>query len=239
MKFLQSSIFRALTAIAVGVLLIKYPDNTVTGIVIAIGILFLLSGIVSVLAYLNARKNASEYTIYDAQGRQIAGQAPMFPIVGIGSILLGAILAVMPATFINALMYVIGVVLILGAINQYMATLAARRFGIVSLWYWVWPTLTLLVGAYVMIKPMAPLSTAMLILGWLSLFYGITEAVSSMLIAVGRRRWEKEQEELAKTLEAETVAKEMKDDDTETAADTTGTETETGTDMPAPGNEQV
>jgi len=239
MKFLQSSIFRALTAIAVGVLLIKYPDNTVTGIVIAIGILFLLSGIVSVLAYLNARKNASEYTIYDAQGRQIAGQAPMFPIVGIGSILLGAILAVMPATFINALMYVIGVVLILGAINQYMATLAARRFGIVSLWYWVWPTLTLLVGAYVMIKPMAPLSTAMLILGWLSLFYGITEAVSSMLIAVGRRRWEKEQEELAKTLEAETVAKEMKDDDTETAADTTGTETKTGTDMPAPANEQV
>ena len=239
MKFLQSSIFRALTAIAVGVLLIKYPDNTVTGIVIAIGILFLLSGIVSVLAYLNARKNASEYTIYDAQGRQIAGQAPMFPIVGIGSILLGAILAVMPATFINALMYVIGVVLILGAINQYMATLAARRFGIVSLWYWVWPTLTLLVGAYVMIKPMAPLSTAMLILGWLSLFYGITEAVSSLLIAVGRRRWEKEQEELAKTLEAETVAKEMKDDDTETAADTTGTETKTGTDMPAPANEQV
>ena len=239
MKFLQSSIFRALTAIAVGVLLIKYPDNTVTGIVIAIGILFLLSGIVSVLAYLNARKNASEYTIYDAQGRQIAGQAPMFPIVGIGSILLGAILAVMPATFINALMYVIGVVLILGAINQYMATLAARRFGIVSLWYWVWPTLTLLVGAYVMIKPMAPLSTAMLILGWLSLFYGITEAVSSMLIAVGRRRWEKEQEELAKTLEAETVAKEMKDDDTETAADTTGTETKTGTDMPVPANEQV
>ena len=38
MKILQSSFFRALTAIAVGVLLIKYPDNTVTGMVIAIGL---------------------------------------------------------------------------------------------------------------------------------------------------------------------------------------------------------
>jgi uncharacterized membrane protein HdeD (DUF308 family) len=135
MKILQSSFFRALTAIAVGVLLIKYPDNTVTGIVIAIGVLFLLSGLVSLLSYLNARRHMSDYKIFDASGRQVAGQAPVFPIVGIGSMILGGILAVMPNTFISALMYVIGAILILGAVNQYFAIITARRYGSASLWY--------------------------------------------------------------------------------------------------------
>ncbi len=217
MKILQSSFFRALTAIAIGVLLIKFPDNTVTGIVITIGVLFALSGLISVLTYVIARRHESEYVIYDAQGRQIAGQSPTFPIVGIGSILLGTILAVMPGTFINALMYVIGAILILGAINQYLAIISVRRFGVSSLWFWLCPTLILLFGAFIIIKPMAPLSTAMFFLGWLTLFYGIVEALNSMLFYIGRRRWEKEQEELLKGLETTTVAEEMTDDGTQEA----------------------
>lgn len=217
MKILQSSFFRALTAIAIGVLLIKFPDNTVTGIVITIGVLFALSGLISVLTYVIARRHESEYVIYDAQGRQIAGQAPTFPIVGIGSILLGTILAVMPGTFINALMYVIGAILILGAINQYLAIISVRRFGVSSLWFWLCPTLILLFGAFIIIKPMAPLSTAMFFLGWLTLFYGIVEALNSMLFYIGRRRWEKEQEELLKGLETTAAAEEMTDDGTQEA----------------------
>ena len=42
MKIFQSSIFRALCAIAVGVLLIKFPDDGVTWITRAIGVLFLI-----------------------------------------------------------------------------------------------------------------------------------------------------------------------------------------------------
>lgn len=209
MKILQSSFFRALTAIAIGVLLIKYPDNTVTGIVVTIGVLFALSGLISVLSYLNTRQQASKYTIYDAQGRQIAGQAPLFPIVGIGSILLGSILALMPNTFINALMYVIGAILILGSINQYLAIISVRRYGITSLWYWVCPTLVLIVGILMMLKPMAPLSTAMFFLGWLTLFYGIVEALNTMLFYIGRRRWEKEQEQLKSSLENKPTAEEI------------------------------
>ena len=228
MKILQSSFFRALTAIAVGVLLIKYPDNTVTGIVIAIGVLFLLSGLVSLLSYLNARRHMSDYKIFDAAGRQVAGQAPVFPIVGIGSMILGGILAVMPNTFISALMYVIGAILILGAVNQYFAIITARRYGSVSLWYWVCPTLILLVGAYVIIKPMTPLSLAMLMLGYLTLFYGIVEAANTLLFNALRSRWEKKQEAFAQMdepIEAEEVASEIHNDepDASSAAPTKNT----------------
>jgi uncharacterized membrane protein HdeD (DUF308 family) len=197
MKILQSSFFRALVAIVVGTLLILYPQNTVTGITVAIGVLFLLSGMVSVLTYWYALRHQTDYKVYDAEGRLVAGQAPMFPVVGIGSILMGSILALMPTTFVSALMYVIGVVLVLGAVGQFMSIIAARRYGKVALTYWICPSLILLGGLYVMIKPLAPLSTAMLILGWIMLFYGLVEAINTLLFYLARRRWEKMQSEIA------------------------------------------
>lgn len=193
MKILQSSLLRALTAIAVGAMLIKYPDNTVTGIVVAIGVLFLLSGIVSLLSYWSAMRHQGEYTIYDAQGRQVAGLKPAFPLVGVGSMLLGGILALMPSTFVSMLMYVIGIVLILGAISQYLAIIATLRYGSMPLSYWICPSLILIAGLYIILKPMAPLSTAMLLLGWLTLFYGVVEAVNALLLYSRRRKWEREQ----------------------------------------------
>ena len=99
MKILQSSVFRAICAIAIGILLIKFPDNTVTWMTVAIGILFLLSGVISLVVYVHAKKNVSEYKITDAEGRVVAGEKPTFPIVGVGSIILGLLLALTPNIF--------------------------------------------------------------------------------------------------------------------------------------------
>ena len=193
-KILQSSFFRAVAAIAVGILLIKFPDNTVRGITIAIGLLFLVSGLVSVLTYWIARRHLSEYKIYDAEGREVTNEMPAFPIVGIGSMLLGGSLALMPSTFVSALMYVIGAILILGAINQFFSLIAARRYARLPFLYWICPTLILLAGAYLLIKPLQPLSMAMYVMGWVTLFYGIVEAVNTLLLYRHRRQWEKENE---------------------------------------------
>ena len=179
MKILQSSVFRAISAIAIGCLLIKYPDNTVTWITVAIGILFLLSGLISLIVYVNARKNVSEFKILDTEGRVIAGEKPTFPIVGVGSLILGALLALTPNVFITALMYIIGGILILGAINQYMNLIKS---------------VVLLIGLYVIIKPMAPASMAMLILGWCSLLYGVTELVNSLKFHADKRKYKQAQE---------------------------------------------
>ena len=195
MKILQSSVFRAVCAIVIGTLLIMYPDNTVTGITIAIGILFLISGVISVLTYLHARRHVSDYKIYDADGRLVAGQKPIFPIVGIGSIILGFILALTPTTFVSALMYIIGIMLVLGALNQYIALIAGRRYGRISLWYWVMPTIILLAGLYVMIKPIAPLQMAMLILGWAMLVYGCVELINALKFYNDKKKLQQSQEQ--------------------------------------------
>ena len=179
-RIFQSSVFRALCAIIVGVLLIKFPDNTVTGITVAIGVLFLLSGVISCVSYYTARRHVSEFKIYDAEGHLVAGEQPSFPIVGIGSTILGLILALSPTAFVSALMYVIGAVLILGAINQFMSLVNARRYGHIGFWFWLMPSVILLTGLYVLIKPMAPLEIAMLVLGWCTLLYGVTELINAL-----------------------------------------------------------
>ena len=194
MKILQSSVFRSISAIAIGCLLIKYPDNTVTWITVAIGILFLLSGLISLIVYVHARKNVSEFKIMDMNGHVIAGEKPTFPIVGVGSLILGAMLALTPNVFITALMYIIGAILILGAINQFMNLVNARKYGKVSFGFWVFPSVVLLIGLYVIIKPMVPASMAMLILGWCSLLYGVTELVNSLKFHADRRKFRQAQE---------------------------------------------
>ena len=195
MKILQSSVFRAISSIAIGILLIKYPDNTVTWITVAIGILFLLSGVISLIVYVNARKNVSEYKITDAEGNVITNtEEPTFPLVGVGSPILGFLLALTPNIFITALMYIIGGILILGAINQYMNLLNARKFGKIGFGYWVFPSLVLLIGLYVIIKPMVPASMAMLILGWCSLLYGVTELINSIKFHSDKRKLKEAQE---------------------------------------------
>ena len=195
MRILQSAVFRAICAIVIGVLLIKFPDNTVKGITIAIGVLFLLSGIISCVTYYMAKRNVSEYKIYDKEGNIVAGEQPTFPIVGLGSSILGLILALSPTAFVSALMYIIGAILILGAINQFMGLINGRRYGHVSLWYWAMPSLILLTGLYVMVKPMAPLAMAMLVLGWCTLLYGVVELINAFKFYRDKKNWQQSQEQ--------------------------------------------
>lgn len=182
MKILRSAVFRAICAIVTGILLINNPDSTVRGITIAIGVMFLVSGVISCATYLNAHKNSAGAEIYDADGRLIASPRPPFPLVGIGSILLGLILAVIPDTFVKSLMYVLGALIILGAINQFIALAGARRVFRVPAWFWVCPSVILITGIFVMVKPMDSATVPLLILGWCLLFYGVTECVNAVKI---------------------------------------------------------
>lgn len=182
MKILRSSIFRAVCAIITGILLINNPDSTVRWITIAIGLMFLVSGVISCATYFVARKNAVGSDVYDADGRLLVSVRPPFPIVGIGSILLGLTLAVIPDVFVTSLMYVLGALIILGAINQFMVLLGAKRMFRVPVWFWVCPSVILITGVFVLVKPMETAALPMLIIGWCLLFYGLTECINSVKI---------------------------------------------------------
>ena len=218
MKIFQSSIFRAVCAIVVGVLLLKYPQDGVTWLTMAIGALFLLSGVIALIAYWHAKRHAGEYTITDQEGRVVSGGQPTFPIVGAGSVILGLVLVITPNAFINGLMYMLAAILILGGITQLMSLVAARRLGSVPFGYWVCPSLILLTGLFVMVKPMETAELPLMILGWCSLLYGVIELVNALKIhslrkAADRQREEWERQQSAEEDVAEEISSEINHDD--------------------------
>lgn len=188
MQIIQSSLARALSAIIMGVLLIKYREETVTWLTIVIGILFFLSGVISCVAYFVARRRDNEVQLFDADGRQLSGLKPSFPLTGLGSIVLGLILALMPGAFISWLMFILAAILILGAIGQFVSLAAISRTFRVGFYFWIMPSVILLVGLIALIKPSAIASAPLFVIGWCMLLYGVSESVNSIKIYLIRKK---------------------------------------------------
>lgn len=194
MKLLQSTFFRAICAIIIGALLIEYREQTVQWITIAIGILFFLSGIISLAVYYSSRKTTDNNTeVYDSNGNLISETIvkPKFPVVGLGSLILGIILALMPGTFITGLVYIMAAMLILGAISQFIALASASKYAQVGLFYWIMPSIILLVGLISIIYPKAIASAPLFVIGWCMLVYGIVECINTLKIHNCRKQIEK------------------------------------------------
>lgn len=171
MKVFQSSIFRALCAIVVGALLVKYREQTVTWITIAIGVIFFVSGVISTVAYLSAKRQATKegVEIYDAKGNRLTRPVPPFPIVGIGSI-------------------------ILGALNLFFNLAAATRFSSIGCLWWVLPVAIFLVGITALVKPSTIASAPLFIIGWGMMAYGMVDLVNTIKIHRCRKAFEKAQQ---------------------------------------------
>lgn len=192
---MKSSLVRALCAIIMGALLIEYREQTVTWLTVALGVLFLVSGVVSCAAYIVSRRRSDEPQLFDANGQQISGKKPPFPIVGIGSVLLGIILTLIPNSFVAWLMYILAAILIVGALGQYVGLLSARRYARIGAFYWILPTVILLVALAAIVKPQAVAAAPLLLIGWCMVVYGVAETINSVKIYKVRKAWEKAAQE--------------------------------------------
>ena len=72
--------------------------------------------------------------------------------------------------------------MILGGIQQVLNLVVARRLGSFSFLFWITPSLIMLTGLFVILKPMETAQLSLMILGWCSLLYGVTEVINSVLI---------------------------------------------------------
>lgn len=199
MKVIHSSIFRAVCAIIVGVLLIQYREQTVTWITIAIGVLFFLSGVISLASYWAAKRNAEKMQgqiLSDSNGKPIMGMMPKFPLVSVGSLILGLLLALMPQVFIAWLMFILAFILILGALTQFVNLASAAKMGRVGILFWLFPAALLLLGLLAIIKPSAIASAPLFIIGWGMLIYGVVELLNAFKISNNKRIWLKNQQKL-------------------------------------------
>ena len=192
MKVIHSSIFRAVCAIIVGVLLIQYREQTVTWITIAIGVLYFLSGVISLASYWAAKRNAEKMQgqiLSDSNGKPFMGMMPKFPLVSVGSLILGLLLALMPQVFIAWLMFILAFILILGALTQFVNLASAAKMGRVGILFWLFPSALLLLGLLAIIKPSAIASAPLFIIGWGMLIYGVVELLNAFKVSNNKRIW--------------------------------------------------
>ena len=181
MKIFQSSFFRAICAIIIGILLIQYREQTLTWITIAIGILFFISGILSIAEYVSTKKLSDKPEVYDSEGKLVSGgPKPHFPILGVASLLLGVILALMTNMFITSLTYIISGVLIIGAIGQFIFLANTSKYASVGFYYWIMPSVILIVGIIAIVYPTAIATAPLFVIGWCMLLYGVVECINAL-----------------------------------------------------------
>lgn len=216
MKVIHSSIFRAVCAIIVGVLLIQYREQTVTWITIAIGVLFFLSGVISLASYWAAKRNAEKMQgqiLSDSNGKPIMGMMPKFPLVSVGSLILGLLLALMPQVFIAWLMFILAFILILGALTQFVNLASAAKMGRVGILFWLFPSVLLLLGLLAIIKPSAIASAPLFIIGWGMLIYGAVELLNAFKVSNNKRIWLNNQQQKQDSKEIYVDVEEVKNEE--------------------------
>ena len=217
MKTVQTAFIRAIIAVVVGLLLIKYREDTVTWITIIIGVLFIISGLISCIVYL-VNRNAKPTAAVDVEGRPISLNKPTFPVVGIGSLVLGVVLAAFPNLVVNWMVY------IFGAVGQYVTLASVVKLSKLSLYFWLMPSFVFVVGLIALFKPSWIASAPLLFLGWAMVFYGVVECANAFKIMNIHRqvaRIEAQQQAECEAMEADAVEVGTQDE-TETSSDLSG-----------------
>lgn len=198
MKILQISAIRAIIVFVTGFLLVKYREETMTWMTITVGVLFLLSGLISCIAYYfekeKVAKKAAKAEQQESEQAEESLKSPSFPIAGIGSIVLGIILAVIPNTFMTGVVYILAALLILGAINQFMNFARSRQYARVPFYLWLFPTVILVVAILLISKPMEAAALPLLVIGWAFMYYGVLEFALIIRMYLVRRAFEKTEE---------------------------------------------
>ena len=159
MKTMNYSLIRILFALVIGLVLVIWPNAAASYIVITVGVAFLIPGVISLFGYFGRKRPEGE-------------AAPRFPIEGIGSLLFGLWLIVMPEFFADVLMFLLGFILIMGGVQQ-IASLSI-------------PSLILIAGIIALFNPTGARNTAFIIIGISSLVYSLSELINWFKFA--RRR---------------------------------------------------
>jgi uncharacterized membrane protein HdeD (DUF308 family) len=190
-----------------GILIVKYREEMVTWLTVGLGAIFFISGIISCVSYYIQRKHvlkmrAEGITLFDSEGNPVGQSMPTFPIVGVGSLILGVILASMPETFLNWLTYIFAAIILLVSVYQIADLIVANRYGRVGWAYWVMPIIMLLAAVVALVNPESISSSPLFFLGWAMIISGGVMIVNVLKIYTVRRAAEKRAADLAKKAES-------------------------------------
>lgn len=155
---------RALTAIAIGVVMVISRTNALELAVQIIAAFLFASGIVSLIVGYRQRKN---------------GTMGLMGFNGVVDIVLGLLLFLFPSFVAGLLIYLIAFVLICFGFFQLLGLGSASRVVKLGLWSYVLPFLVLAAGIFLMTKPAFLGEAIGVVAGAALIVYGVSELFSS------------------------------------------------------------
>ena len=160
------AMLRGITALLIGVLLVFWSQSAVLYLIMAIGCLFLIPGLFSLLTYF--RKPSLD-------GNRRFGWAQ---VLGVGSILFGLCLIVSPVFFEKSLMYALGIILSYAGLSEIIQLVSARQWVRVPGGFYVTPVLVMLLGLFILFNPIESANLPFILLGIGCMVYGLSDMVN-------------------------------------------------------------
>lgn len=161
----NTPIWGSILTIIAGLILVVWPELALSYIVILIGTLFLISGLFVTISYFTNKSQPNN-----------SSSALLF--TGIGSVLLGLWLILMPGFFVNILMFVMGGLLVLAGIQQIAALIVMRKNTVIPYALYIIPSLVLLAGILVIFNPFTTATSVFILFGVAAILYGITGLIN-------------------------------------------------------------
>lgn len=193
----RNSFLRVLIVLGIGISLVVYSQEVARYIVQALGVLFILPGLVTVFSAFSK----DDYT----------RSVPVMPfVVGGGSVLTGVILLLFPELFINILLYLLAVLLLLGSSVQIYQLIKMSREGMKSgAVYYLFPITIFFVGLYILLYPMETAGLPFLFVGYAAILFGVIELLTLLRVSLFRYKTRVAAERKAKEA-TEVVPEEVK-----------------------------
>ena len=167
----KGGIYRAVLAILLGLALLIWPADALKYVVMLIGIVFLAIGII---AFIISSRNREEHQRS-----------------------LGLLLVCLPSTFATVFMFLLGFILVVAAVGQFVTLAAARQFGRIAPVSFLFPVLILIVGIVILFDPFSSAESVFILFGITAVFYGVTDLLNQYSIRKMRKASE-EKEKIVK-----------------------------------------
>lgn len=173
-NLLLHALLRNASLLLLGVLLVTFSADAPKWIVMGCGILFMLPGLVTMLAIFTDRD-----TVY----------MPMVPFTAGGSILFGIYLLCFPDSFIEFLLYALAGVLILFGTTGCLSVWRIRRIDTsVSAWHYLFPVLLFVAGILVLVFWHEVATLPFLIMGYALIIYAPLQMFTAIVISRAMKR---------------------------------------------------
>lgn len=158
-----SPVFTGIAAIVFGVIMVAWPATVVKSILVVIGWLLIAIGGLPILYSLIRRYPVS--------------------FVSVIYLICGILVLIFKEVFVNVVMWIFGIILVLGAIQQFNILSSAKKMGYTPKAYtYLYAGVLLLAGVVALVNPFASMETLVMFFGFGLLFYGITLLLNELSI---------------------------------------------------------